>query len=367
MAAPPLYTVVVKAFLNTSTYAPGATIAEFQNVKNLGWAEYLNDLSDCFFTVNQDDPKIVNLASYLKGNAHVLVYRDATLVWAGWLMEADENQEDVVFAAYSYLAGLYWLLSDWAQEWTAQQVDTIVSDLWTRAKTTLTDSALNWITTGTIQAPVTTSGGAIAIVQAFYRIYRKRILLVLKELAAMSISDTTNVVSFEITPAGTFNLWKNRGQTRTNPIWEYPSQRVIGYRRIRNMTDRRNVLYGVGSSPRDTTLQSTQQDATDRDANGRREEAVYYSWVRDQTELDRVTARRLGLAKRDDNDLMLTFAPNSIVPWRGLNAEYEIGDKVKCRITRGITSLAANKMVTGQQVFMLRGSEYVRVFTQDTL
>jgi len=363
----PLYTVVVKAFLNDTTYAPGAVVAEFQNVKNLGWGEYLNDLSDCFFTINQDDPKIALLASYLKGNAHVQVYRDGTLVWGGWLMESDENQEDVVFTAYSYVAGLYWLLSDWAQEFTAAQIDTIISSLWTRAKTTLSDSGLAWVTTGTIEAPVTTSGGLTALVQAFYRIYFKRILLAFKELTAMSISDTTNVVSFEITPAGVFNYWKNRGQQRATPVWEYPSQRVIGFRRIRNMADRRNVLYGVGTSPRSATFQSVQEDAVDRNANMRREEAIYYSWVRDQTELDRVSKLRLLRAQRDDSMLILTFAPNTVIPWRGLGAEYELGDRVKCRITRGLTSLSEYKMVTGQQIIVNRGSEYLRVFVQDTL
>lgn len=367
MASPPLYRVLIRAFLNTTTYAPGAVLADFQNVKNLGWGEYLNDLSDCFFTVNQDDLKIANLASYMKGNAHVMVYRDATLVWAGWLMESDENQEDVVFTAYSYLAGLYWLLSDYGQEFTAAQVDAIISALWTRATTTLSHSTLKWMTTGTVEAPVTTSGGGTAIVQAYYKVYRKRILLILKELAAMSTSDTTNVVSFEITPAGAFNLWKNRGQDRSSPVWAYPSQQVVGFRRIRNMTDRRNTLYGVGANPRDATLLATAEDATDQTNNGRREEGLLFNWVRDAAELIRVTAFRLVRSVRDDSALSLSFAPNNLIPWRGSGAGYELGDRVKVRIGRGLTSINELKMVTGQQVIMNRGSEYVRVFLQDVL
>ena len=183
----------------------------------------------------------------------------------------------------------------------------------------------------------------------------------------MSTSDTTNVVSFEITPAGVFNFWKNRGQDRTSPVWAYPSQYVIGYRRVRNMTDRRNTLYGVGANPRDATLQTTAENATDQTNNGRREEGLLYTWVRDTEEIVRVTSHRLKRAVRDDSDLSLSFAPNNLIPWRGSGAGYELGDRVRIRIGRGLTSVNALMMVTGQQVIMNRGSEYVRVFLQDTL
>lgn len=366
MASPPAYQVLVRAFLNSS-FAPGAVLADFQNVKNLGWGEYLNDLGDCFFTVNQDDPKIGNLVPYLKGNSIVQVYRNQTLVWSGWLMESDEDQEDVVFTAYSYLAGLYWLLSDYGQEWTAAQINTIISDLWTRATATLTHSGLAWAATGTIEAPVTTSGGATPMVQAFYRNYRKRILFVFKELCAMATSDTTNVVSFEITPAGVFNLYKARGADLANPVWEYPSRKIIGFRRVRNMADRRNTLYGIGSNPRNAVLQKTVEDATDQAANMRREEGLYYTWVRDEDELQRITEYRLSRAERDDSMLTMTFAPNNEIPYRGAGALFALGDRVPIRINRGITQIAERKLVTGQQVVLNRGSEYLRLYLQDVL
>jgi hypothetical protein len=366
MATAPAYTVLVKAFAG-STFAPGVVLADFENVKNLGWGEYLNDLGDCFFTVNQDDPKIVNLRAYLKGNAIVQVYRDQVLVWAGWLMESDEDQEDVVFTAYSYLAGLYWLLSDYAQEWTAANISTIISDLWTRGKTTLSHSGLAWTSTGTIEVPVTTSGGATPMTQAYYKVYRKRILFVMKELAAMATSDTTNVVSFEITPAGVFNLYKGRGTDLTTPVWEYPSQKIIGYRRVRNMADRRNTLYGVGSNPRSAVLQKTVEDSTDQTANMRREEGLFYTFVRDEAELQRVTDYRLSRAERDDAMLTITFAPNNEIPYRGSGALFALGDRVPIRITRGITNINERKLITGQQVVLNRGSEYLRLYVQDSL
>jgi hypothetical protein len=366
MARQPVYQVLVRAFANSS-FLPGVVLADFQDMKNLGWGEYLNDLGDCFFTVNQDDPKIANLIPYLKGNAIVQVYRNSTLVWSGWLMESDEDQEDVVFTAYSYLAGLYWLLSDYAQEWTAANISTIISDLWTRARATLTHSGLAWTSTGTIEVPVTTSGGATPMTQGYYKTYRKRILFVMKELAAMATSDTTNVVSFEITPAGVFNLYKARGTDLTVPVWEYPSKKVIGFRRVRNMADRRNTLYGVGSNPRNAVLQKTVEDATDQTNNMRREEGLFYTWVRDEDELQRITEYRLSRAERDDSMLTLTFAPNGETPYRGAGAVFALGDRVPILIQRGITQINERKLITGQQVVLTRGSEYLRLYLQDVL
>ena len=63
----------------------------------------------------------------------------------------------------------------------------MVSDQWIQAKTTLTNSNLAWVTTGTIQAPVTTSGGGTAIVLPSYKLFQKRILFVFREMSAIGI------------------------------------------------------------------------------------------------------------------------------------------------------------------------------------
>lgn len=348
-------------------FAPGSTLAELDLAKNLGWSEYLNQVGEAFFTMTQGDRKMLDFYSRILEPLHLEIYRDGTQVFGGWLGETDENETDVIFHAYSYVSSLFWLHTDWDIEWSGAQINTIVSDCWTRA-TTLTDSMLAWSGSrpGTIEAPVTTSGGSTAIVLPKYSANHKRLLFVMQELAAMAASDTTNRVIFEMTPGGTFNFWKNRGSTLAGTRWQYGGA-VVGYRRLRAPMDRRNVLLGVGSSPHDIVLRRTDENTSDRSTNGRREEALYYSWVRDATELERVNKLRLTRGLRDDNQLALSFMPGRVIPARAAGADYQLGDYVPVLIENGVTQINENKLVTGQQIVVTRGVEHVRAIVQDSL
>lgn len=362
----PEYRVVIRA--HGTNFAPGDAVAVIANPKNLGYAEYVNDVGEAFVTLSQADPQLL---AALQGNVedryHMQILRGTDMVWAGWISETDETGNDVVIYAYNYVSGLFDLHTSWGQEWEAEQVDDIITDLWTRAKTTLSDSRMAWMTTGTIQTPVTTSGGAIAYVHALYRTYLKRILFAIQELVAASISDTTNTVVFEITPAGVFNLWKSYGEA-TDTRWEWGDPRLIGYRRLRTPVDRRNVLIGVGTSPRDIELRTTQTDSADMTARGRAEETIYLQWVRGQDELERVTKFRLKRARRQDQQLFLTFAPWSIEPFRsGSSRAYRLTDTVNVKIQNGITNIDQRLMVLGQQVVLHKGHEIVRPLMGDRM
>jgi hypothetical protein len=348
--------------MNASTFGPDTLLAEFQDAKNVGWSSWLSEVSSAFLTVDADDPKLASVQAY-KGRAHMKIYRDSDLVWAGWWLESDGNERDIVMYGYSYLAGLYWTLTDWDTEYTDTQLDTIVSAQWTRAKTTLTYSMLNWIATGTIQAPVTTSGGSTAIVLPFYAVYFKRALLLMQELAALGASDTTNAVWFEITPAGTFNFWKNKQTDQANVVWEYGGDTLAGYSDLSLHSTYRDVLEGVGASPNDPTLRYEAVGAS-LPTWGRRMEPVFYSFVRDATEIERITKQRLALAERADLALGLRFFANKIIPPGATGASFALADRVKVRINRGFTVIDDYLRVTGVQVLYLRGNEYVRTRVQ---
>lgn len=345
-----------------SGFGPGALIAEFKRAVNIGWADYLNDVPEAFFTVSQDDPKVSLLRTY-KNKAHVRIYRDTDLVWAGVLGEWQATERDVLIYCYGYLALLHLLLSDWNVAYTNAQVNTIVSDAWTRAKTTLTSSLVGWVTTGTIEATVTTSGGGTAIVLPTYRMFYKRTLQLLREMASFSIGNTTNTVVFEITPAGTFNFWKNRG-TDTSIVWEY-GKAIKGFSDSSVPILRRNDLFAVGINPNDVTLKTEIADAADITTNGRRMEPTFFTWVRDSLELDRVAKLRAKKALRDDIDLGIEFYPNQIIPAGATGAGWRLSDRVTIKIDRGITSVSALRMIMGQQVLVIRGDERVRVLAQE--
>lgn len=361
------YRVLLFPFADTSTYGIGGLSVEIENAKNLGWSEYANDVGEAFFTINQDDPKADStLRTLIVNGAHIQIVRGSDVVFGGWIGETDESETDVIIYAYGYVSGLYTLHTDWGTEWTSKTVSQIVTDSWTRAKTTLSDSRVSWMTTGTIENPVTTSGGGTGITLPFYRADYKRILFLMQEMAAFAISDTTNRVLFEITPSGTFNFWKNRG-TDTDLRWEWGSDKLLGYRRNRIPADWRNTIYAVGSSPRDIVLRKTVQNTSDRDAKGRLEEAIYLSWVRDEDELDRVAKLRLQRAMRDDSDLVLTFGAGKITPFRATGAGYKLTDTAKIKINNGVTNIDTTRMIVGQQVLLIRGEEHVRLLMRDRL
>lgn len=368
MARVPRYRILVRQ-PDAANFGPGTLIAEFHNAKNIGWSEYLNNVGECFFTVTQGDSKLPLVAEELQKGLHVQIYRtefgDAeSLVFAGWLGESDETETDVVFYGYSYVAGLFWLHSGWAAAFTGSQLDVIVTDIWTNLRGR-SNSALGWTTTGTIEVPVTTSGGSTAIVLPSYTVHYKRGLFMLQEVAGMAASDTTNIVTFEITPAGVFNFWKNRSTVKTSTRWEYGGL-VMGYRRLRSPMDRRNFIYGVGSAPRDILMRREDSNVVDMAANSRREEAIFYEWVRDATELERVNKLRLTRGIREDNQLSLSFVPGRVVPFRATGAHYSLGDSVPVFIDHGATQVDENKLVTGQQIVVVRGQEHVRVLMQDS-
>lgn len=362
--ASPEYRVVIRGFADLTTYGPGDVVVELANFKNLGWAYYANDVPEFFFTLNQDDPKAALLAPYTNGSGMYEVYRNGNLVHAGLLLESDETEEDVIFYGYGWACVLYWLHTDWAQEWTGAQVDTIVTNLMTRAQTTLSDSLAAWWSIGSIQAPVTESGGSTALELPKYKAYRKRILQVLRELTAVAASDTTNRVWFEVKPDGEFNFWKNRGLDLTALRLEYPGN-IQSYQRLRIPANRRNVLYGVGASPLDVVLQSTQQNAGDLNTNGRREEAIYLNYVRDQTELDRVTRSRLRRARRVESHVRLRLRTNAVTPYPF--GDYSLMDTIPVKIDHGLTQMDDSYLIVGQEVIVVDGEERVTPLVQDKL
>lgn len=380
------YTVYIRKF--GTNYGKGDVIFAIENATNIGWSEYANDVGEAFFTISQNDYKAlsgrwdddIELKTALYNGLHMEIVRNGELVWAGWIGESDHTMEDVVVYGYSYASGLYSLLSDWNQKWTATGVHTIISDLWTRATTTLSESKMAWMTSGTIQDLRTTSGGATTLTMPLYNIFRKRILLAMKELVAYAISDTTNKVLFEITPAGVFNLWRNRGNdysTTASGLWGFSYDQgviplVSGVGAIRNFhyqlapLDRRTDLYAVGTSPNDVDLHSAQADTSKRTTYGRHEEPLYLQWVRDQDELDRVTKARLTRATKPSQPLTVTFYPNKITPFRATGADFQITDDVLFSIKRNLTEVSEVKTIVGQQVVWARGAENVKVILVDS-
>jgi hypothetical protein len=349
----------VQVYTVGGSHGIGSLAAEFEHAKNIGWSDSLNGVPEAFFTINQDDPKLTLIGPGM----HVRILRDSDIVWTGKLgMEYDANKDDIIFTCYGYLMHLYSLLSPWNKQYLSVPINTIVSDAWTQAKTTLANSPLAFVSTGTIENPVTTSGGVTGITIPKYVEFYKRILFVMQEMAAVGTSDTTNTVVFEITHSATptFNFWKNLGVQRSDIVLRYGDGRVRDFKIYGYPVYHRNELLSVGASPSNVSLQYDATAPSDISGPwGLMQEPIYFSWVRDATELARVSKLRLATALRTQEDTSLTFFANSILPPGAGGAGYRLSDQVKVKINRGATVVDAFRLVVGVKVIIIGGNEHV--------
>ncbi len=358
-------------------FGPLLLASEFDNAKNLGYAYYLNDIGEAFFTINQDDKYANAVLRALGGVGHLKIFRNNECVWRGLMAEHDANQTDVIMYAYGYESVLYHNLSGWNDTWKNKKIAGAskrpVNQLWSKAQN-LVNGQLQFAATGTLQAPVTTSNGGTDITLESYKVYYKRILHVFKELVAMAVSDTTNVCYFELdyptTDAHTltFNFWKDNAN-ESDLILEYPGN-VVGF------SDRyvpifvRNDIKSVGTGARDQLFRITEHTtggAFGSEAFGRRQEPIYFNWVRDEKEQTRVLKHRARKARREDVNLYLRMWPDEtgLEPARSSTSGYEMGDRMRVRIDRGITQIDKMMFLEGEQVLVVNGMEYVQPIFAD--
>lgn len=360
----PRYRIILREF--AANFGIGDVVAEIHPL-NLGFGMWANEVPEAFFTVSKDDKRAPMLAAH-EGRLHVQIMRWSVQpgydeqVFAGFLGENDATERDIVFYAYGYVARLFTLLTDWDQGWENAPVGTIVSDLWTRAKTTLSDSPLAFVTTGTIETPYTETNGSTEVILPSYEAYRKRILFVMREMSAIGASDTLNTPMFEITHTATptFNFWRNRGQDRANLRFEWGDGIISRYQLLGLPVFRRNAIHAVGSSPFNPALRDSLEHETDMAYYGRTEEPLYFAWVRDQEELHRAALIRSRLARQSHTDLTLEFYPNSTPPITPSSPLQGLLDRAKVKINDGIVDIDDLFLITGVET-IFAGAEKVRL------
>jgi hypothetical protein len=369
------YRVLVYDADESASFAVGNLIAEFDNAKHVGYAYYLNDIGEAFWTVNQDDPK-VDIRSY-EGLAHVFILRNNEVVWRGVLTEHDANNDDVIFYAYGYEHILYHLYTSWGMKWKNKQIGggstAVIDRLWARAQS-LNYSQLAFASTGTIEAPVTESGGATPITLAVHKLYYKRILHAMKEVTAVATSDTTNVCFMEFDYSTdptdhsiTFNYWKDNTADQEGVRLTKPGN-VIDFSDRYVPIFTRNFIYGVGTGARGQLYRVAlgQPNGTrGAIAFGSRRESIYLSWVRDIDELTRIVRLRRAKAMREDINIGVRLYPDTLLPARASSSGYEIGDRIRVDVQKGITSIDKLMFVTGEQVLWTGGREYVQPIMED--
>jgi hypothetical protein len=364
---------------STTDFSTDALVAEFEYPMNLGYGTYLNDIGEAFFTVSQYDVK-ANVRSH-EGKGHIVIIRDdgtnQDVVWRGILAEHDANGRDVVFYCYSYEHLLFSLYTKWNEKWRNQKIAGAsgrpINDLWARA-IAITDSPLQWVGTGTLQAPTNTTGGTSEITLNRYRTNWKRILSAMRELVAISASDTSNITYLEIDYgklesdlSATFNFWKDNTSDATDIRLEW-GENVMDFNDRYTPVMFKNKTLAVGTGPRNQLyrfVHTVKGNTFGRNTFGMRMQNMYLSWVRDRKELKRVVKRRTRLALREDTNVWVRCFPDSLVPWRATGSSHELGDRVYTDIVHGVTSIQKWLHMMGEQVVWVNGREYVQPMLEE--
>lgn len=382
-AISPSYRVVVRSATSYSpiNLTPGGVEAVFTRPTNIGYSNIVGNIPMMFFTLSQDDPQAqaalaattANIFGYDAETAvplHFLLYRNDELIWGGLgPLEIDETSGDLIVYCYGYAAAMYWTLTGWDTTFTNQTIKQIVDTVFAAGKAK-SNSMMAWLTTGTTEAPTTleitdmdpAAGGPVTLPS--YKANFKRILFLMREMASYGASDTTNRVWFEVTPAGVFNFWQNKGDSIDSPVLAYPSGAILDFRRYRMPVDMRTKLYGVGTSPTDVALQTSSEDTGLSESRGLREDSIYMQWVRDSDELSRVTKYRRLLANKIDRQVTLTLAPNMFAPI-GATGGFEMMADYNIYIKKGSAQTSTKKILVGNQVAFIGGREYIRTTFQD--
>ena len=364
---------------STTDFSPDVLLAEFENPKNLGYASYINDIGEAFFTINQHDPK-ANIRSQ-EGKGHVFIIRDeganSDVVWRGILAEHDANARDVIFYAYGYEHLLYSLYTKWNHKFRNKKIagssNRPIDELWARAKA-LPKSPVQWITSGTFQAPYNVTGGPLEVTLNRYRANWKRIITCMRELTAIALSDTANIVFMEIdypkletSKGATFNFWKDNSEDNTK-------LRLTWGANVMDFNDRftpvmlRNQTLGVGTGPKNQLYKFTfkvKGGTYGRTNHGLRMQNMYLSWVRDRKELKRVVKRRTRLALRENTNVYVRCFPDTVPPWRSTNSSWELGDRIYTDIQHGVTSINKWLHLVGEQVVFVNGREYTQPMLEE--
>lgn len=398
----------------TASYGVGTLVADLQNAKNIGYADYANDVPEAFFTLAQEDPEALVVRNN-ENKAHVRIFRDGELVWGGWLGEADVTHRDVVFYCYGYASSLYSLSTGYNQTWENKKpISEIALPLFQQVQG-YSYSPLRWCTTGTISDAKTESGGATDLTIPRYATYYKRAIFSMREIAAISASDTNQICRFWISPSGVFNFTTvASGSVNRKPeaVIAWGDDRLQGYAERRMPVEYRNQLAMVGNKPNSTDstvatnavspiivtslpaatgyifgqlaqveggdlyrrgvtgttatwiLEST-GDADLKDY-GLRQESIYFNYIPAMADMHRVGRLRLKRAKRADISLSLSLFANSFTSPASASALCTIGDIIPIRIQRGATNINTDMLVSGYKVIWQREAETVRLILQDT-
>jgi hypothetical protein len=199
---------------------PGSPKLELDSdMLNVVWQQGLNFPGQAAFSMTRYNRKLGSI-SWMRD--HIKIFREspagAKTVFAGKLIKPGYSSRDVTITCWDYASFLQRSRTGFRIMYPEKKIGTeIVGPEWALAKA-VTDSPFAFVATGTIEDPLALDGVTPVKTNSEFGVVDFDRLFLFYAMAELSMANTSNTVSFEITRESphTFNFWKNRSVQRTN-------------------------------------------------------------------------------------------------------------------------------------------------------
>lgn len=341
MAAPVKYMFVIK---NAS-----GNLYEFERCTNRAWEWYENDVGRCRFFIPYNDLKLSTTSVPETAFTEILIYRDGSLVWQGVLQIIEDVLDGAWVYGETYMAALGWYSARYNQEYSAQNISSIVTNEYDNIETRTSNFLTAKITQGTIENPyISGTTNALTITRT---LFHENFLQLLKQLVLTSQAEMTSSwaqntvfnISFSATTP-TFTFLRNVGSNKSDIIFELNSE-IVDFNMPRDLRGIVGYTKGLAIASGPTILNSEQTVAAVNTAYYRREFYPFFNNVTAQADLDNRSKNFLYERQDPRRDIKIRLAAG-LVPFDG----YSMGDSIKVRINRGRVVIDEFRRVIGMEV-----------------
>lgn len=322
---------------------------EFHNATERAYEHYENDIGRCRFFVPYSDLKLTPTSISDHSFSEILIYRNESLVWQGFIQMLQDTIDGVWVYGETYIAALEWYGVRYDQAYSTDNISTLIGDEYDNIVARASNFPLAKITKGTIQNPYQT--GTTDALTLTRTLFNETMLSVLKDMVALSRGEETSAwgqnavfnISFSAT-APTFSFTRNAGAEQADVIFELDSE-IVDFNIITDLRYITNECKGFTVAAGPIILTSTATDATSNSTWYRREGYPYFPNLTSQADLDQLVKNVVSKGKNPEVTMNLKFA-SGLKPLDG----YSISDKVKLRINRGRVHIDEYRRVVGMEV-----------------
>lgn len=232
------------------------------DVLNLVWQQGLNFPGQAGFALPRYCPKVTDFLWMID---HIKIFRESPAgiktVFAGKIIKPGYSGRDLTVTAWDYASFLQRSRTGFRILYPNKKIGSeIVSPEWVLAKG-VDKSPFAFVADGTIEDPLGTDGTTPITTNSEFGVVDFDRLFLFYAMAELSMANTTNTVTFEITrdEPHTFNFWKNRSTQRTN--YSFQNGILIDYDFTGNQDQIQNDIATVIQDP--TTGQQVEYALTD--------------------------------------------------------------------------------------------------------